>query len=40
MLFGIILEGWLIMAAIILGPALAFGIQHWRDQLREDAPGT
>lgn len=36
MLLGIKLEGWLTVAAIILGPVLAFGIQHWRDQLRED----
>ena len=45
MFLGINLEGWLTIAAIILGPVLAFGIlgpvlafgiQHWRDQLRED----
>ena len=35
MLFGIRLEGWLTIAAIILGPVLAFAIQHWRDQLRD-----
>ena len=36
MFLGIKLEGWLTITAIILGPVLAFGIQHWRDQLRED----
>lgn len=36
MFLGIKLEGWLTIAAIILGPVLAFGIQHWRDQLREE----
>ena len=35
MLFGINLEGWLTIVAIILGPVLAFAIQHWRDGLRE-----
>lgn len=36
MFLGIKLEGWLTIAAIILGPVLAFVIQHWRDRLRED----
>ena len=35
MLLGINLEGWLTIAAIILGPVLAFAIQYWRDGLRE-----
>jgi len=35
MLFGINLEGWLTITAIVLGPVLAFAIQHWRDSLRE-----
>jgi len=35
MLFGINLEGWLTIVAIILGPVLAFAIQSWRDSLRE-----
>jgi hypothetical protein len=35
MLFGIKLEGWLTIAAVILGPVLAFAIQHWRDVRRE-----
>lgn len=35
MLFGINLEGWLTIAAIILGPVLAFAMQQWRDGLRE-----
>lgn len=36
MLFlGIKLEGWLTIIAIILGPLLAFGVQRWRDALRE-----
>jgi hypothetical protein len=35
MLFGIKLEGWLTIAAIILGPLLAFVVQHWRDNRRE-----
>jgi hypothetical protein len=30
------LEEWLTIAAITLGPLLAFGVQHWRDRLRED----
>jgi hypothetical protein len=36
MIFGIKLEGWLTISAIILGPVLAFAIQHWRDRLRDD----
>src|ERR1700728_537601 len=36
MFWGIKPEGWLTIAAIILGPVLAFAIQHWRDVLRED----
>jgi hypothetical protein len=36
MLFGIKLEGWLTIAAIIVGPVLAFVVQHWRDVRRED----
>jgi hypothetical protein len=35
MFFGIKIEGWLTIAAIILGPLLAFAVQHWRDQMRE-----
>ena len=35
MLFGINLEGWLTIAAIVLGPVLAFAIQQWRDGLRD-----
>jgi hypothetical protein len=37
MLLGIKLESWLTIAAIILGPVLAFVIQHWRDIQREDS---
>jgi hypothetical protein len=36
MFLGIKLEGWLTIAAIILGPVLAFAIQQWRDRLRDD----
>lgn len=36
MFLGIKPEGWLTIAAIILGPVLAFVIQHWRDVRRED----
>lgn len=36
MWLGIKLEGWLTIAAIILGPILAFAIQHLRDKLRDD----
>jgi hypothetical protein len=32
---GIKLEGWLTIAAIILGPVLAFAIQHLRDEQRD-----
>src|SRR5271156_1460741 len=35
MWLGIKLEGWLTIAAIIIGPVLAFAIQHLRDQLRD-----
>jgi hypothetical protein len=35
MLFGIRLEGWLTIAAIILGPLLAFFVQDYRDKKRE-----
>jgi len=35
MLLGINLEGWLTIAAIVLGPVLAFAIQHWRDGRRD-----
>jgi hypothetical protein len=35
MLIGIKLEGWLTIAAIILGPILAFVVQNWRDMRRE-----
>jgi hypothetical protein len=35
MLLGIRLEGWLTIAAIILGPLLAFAVQHWRDERSE-----
>src|SRR6267378_2377700 len=35
MLFGIRLEGWLTIVAIILGPLLAFVVEHWRDNRRE-----
>jgi hypothetical protein len=35
MLYRINLEEWLTIGAIILGPVLAFAIQHWRDGLRE-----
>jgi hypothetical protein len=36
MWLGIKLEGWLTIAAIIIGPILAFSIQHLRDRLRDD----
>lgn len=36
MFLGIKVDEWLTIAAIILGPVLAFGIQHWRDVRRED----
>lgn len=35
MFLGIRLENWLTIAAIILGPLLAFAVQHWRDVRRE-----
>jgi hypothetical protein len=35
MFLGIKLEGWLTIAAIILGPLLAFAVQNWRDKTRE-----
>ncbi|HXY13349.1 MAG TPA: DUF6680 family protein [Terriglobales bacterium] len=35
MIFGIRLEGWLTIVAIILGPLLAFAVQNWRDERRE-----
>lgn len=35
MWLGIKLEGWLTIAAIILGPLLAFAVQNWRDKGRE-----
>jgi hypothetical protein len=35
MFLGIRLEGWLTIAAIILGPILAFAVQNWRDKRRE-----
>jgi hypothetical protein len=35
MFLGIKLEGWQTIIAIILGPLLAFGVQRWRDALRE-----
>jgi hypothetical protein len=35
MLFGIKLEGWLTIGAIILGPLLAFFVQDYRDKQRE-----
>lgn len=35
MWLGIKLEGWLTIAAIIIGPVLAFAIQHFRDQRRD-----
>jgi hypothetical protein len=36
MFLGIKPEGWLTIAAIVLGPMLAFGVQNWRDIRRED----
>jgi len=36
MWLGIKLEGWLTMAAIILGPIGAFAIQHFRDERRDN----
>ena len=36
MFIGIKLEGWLTIFAIVLGPLLAFAVQHWRDRLSED----
>lgn len=36
MWLGIKLEAWLTITAIIVGPVLAFTIQHLRDRLRED----
>ena len=36
MFLGIKLEGWLTIIAIILGPLLAFAVQHWRDLRREE----
>src|SRR5437763_12820434 len=35
MFFGIRLEGWLTIAAILVGPLFAFVVQHWRDVRRE-----
>jgi hypothetical protein len=35
MFLGIKLEGWLTIAAIILGPLLAFAVQNWRDKRHE-----
>ncbi len=35
MFLGIKLEGWLTISAIILGPVLAFAVQHWRDIARQ-----
>ncbi len=35
MLLGIKLEGWLTIAAIIVGPLLAFAVQNWRDKRHE-----
>jgi hypothetical protein len=35
MWFGIKFEGWLTIAAIVMGPVLAFTIQHLRDERRE-----
>jgi hypothetical protein len=35
MFLGIKLEGWLTIAAIILGPLLAFAVQHQRDKKQE-----
>jgi hypothetical protein len=37
MWLGIRLEGWLTIVAIIVGPLLAFAIQHIRDERREDS---
>ena len=36
MWLGIKLEGWLTIAAIFIGPAFAFAIQHIRDKLEDD----
>lgn len=36
MVFGIKIEGWLTIAAIVIGPLLAFAIQNWRDKRREE----
>jgi hypothetical protein len=35
MFLGIKLEGWLTIAAIVLGPLLAFAVQNWRDKRHE-----
>lgn len=35
MFLGIRLEAWLTIIAIIVGPLLAFAVQHWRDKRRE-----
>jgi hypothetical protein len=35
MWLGIKLEAWLTIVAIVVGPLLAFAVQHWRDKRRE-----
>jgi hypothetical protein len=36
MWLGIKLESWLTIAAIVIGPLLAFAVQHFRDRRRDD----